>query len=144
MDNCLEVKDISISFGGLKAVDSFNITIKKGELVGLIGPNGAGKTTVFNIITGIYKQDKGSILINGIDITNKNTHERVNYGIARTFQNIRLFKKMTVLDNVKVAYNYRMSYNLFDSIFRTKRFQKEEEMLSKNFRENLNFLGLEI
>lgn len=143
MDNCLEVKDISISFGGLKAVDSFNITIKKGELVGLIGPNGAGKTTVFNIITGIYKQDKGSILINGIDITNKNTHERVNYGIARTFQNIRLFKKMTVLDNVKVAYNYRMSYNLFDSIFRTKRFQKEEEIVEQKALEKLKFLGLD-
>lgn len=143
MDNCLEVKYISISFGGLKAVDSFNITIKKGELVGLIGPNGAGKTTVFNIITGIYKQDKGSILINGIDITNKNTHERVNYGIARTFQNIRLFKKMTVLDNVKVAYNYRMSYNLFDSIFRTKRFQKEEEIVEQKALEKLKFLGLD-
>lgn len=103
MSTLLDVKDLSISFGGLHAVDDFNISIKKGQLYGLIGPNGAGKTTVFNLLTGVYKPDEGKILLDGVDITGKNTIEINKEGIARTFQNIRLFKDLSVLDNVKVG-----------------------------------------
>ena len=99
----LEVKNISISFGGLKAVDDFNITIEKGQLYGLIGPNGAGKTTIFNLLTGVYKPDCGRILLDGQDITGHKTAAINRAGIARTFQNIRLFKDLSVLDNVRAS-----------------------------------------
>ncbi|WP_443713431.1 ATP-binding cassette domain-containing protein, partial [Ruminococcus sp.] len=99
----LEVKNLGISFGGLRAVDEFSITIEKGQLYGLIGPNGAGKTTIFNMLTGVYKPTDGTIVLDGKNITGKSTAEINRAGIARTFQNIRLFKDMTVLDNVKVA-----------------------------------------
>nr|WP_330369837.1 ATP-binding cassette domain-containing protein [Butyrivibrio sp. FCS014] len=98
----LDVNNLSISFGGLRAVDNFNITIEKGELYGLIGPNGAGKTTVFNLLTGVYKPNEGIIRLDGDDITRKSTIEINHAGIARTFQNIRLFRNMSVIDNVKV------------------------------------------
>ena len=97
----LEVKNLSIQFGGLHAVDNFNIQINQGELYGLIGPNGAGKTTVFNLLTGVYKPTEGIIKLDGVDITGKNPIEVNKAGVARTFQNIRLIKDMTVLDNVK-------------------------------------------
>ena len=93
----LEVKNLGISFGGLRAVNEFDVTIEKGELYGLIGPNGAGKTTVFNLLTGVYKPDQGRVLLDGKDITGKKTIEISRFGIARTFQNIRLFSKMPVL-----------------------------------------------
>ena len=99
----LEVKNLSIAFGGLKAVDNFQISIDKGQLYGLIGPNGAGKTTVFNLLTGVYKPDAGSIELNGINVTGRKTTEINQSGIARTFQNIRLFKDLSVLDNVKAG-----------------------------------------
>ena len=99
----LEVKNLGISFGGLRAVDEFSITIEKGQLYGLIGPNGAGKTTIFNMLTGVYKPTDGTIVLDGKNITGKSTIEINREGIARTFQNIRLFKEMSVLDNVKVA-----------------------------------------
>ncbi len=99
----LEAKNLGISFGGLKAVDNFNLTIEKGELYGLIGPNGAGKTTVFNLLTGVYKPDLGTIHLDGRNITGKKTIEINQAGIARTFQNIRLFKELSVLDNVKAG-----------------------------------------
>ena len=99
----LEVKNLSISFGGLKAVDNFHINIEKGQLYGLIGPNGAGKTTIFNLLTGVYKPNAGSIVLDDVNITGKSTIEINQAGIARTFQNIRLFKDMPVLDNVKVG-----------------------------------------
>ena len=98
----LEVKNLGISFGGLRAVDGFNIKIEKGQLYGLIGPNGAGKTTIFNMLTGVYKPTDGLIELDGQNITGKKTIEINKAGIARTFQNIRLFKDLTVLDNVKV------------------------------------------
>ena len=98
----LEVKNLGISFGGLRAVDEFNISIEKGELYGLIGPNGAGKTTVFNMLTGVYKPSKGVITLDGENITGKSTRDINRAGIARTFQNIRLFSELSVLDNVKV------------------------------------------
>ena len=99
----LEVTNLSITFGGLRAVDNFNLTMEKGELYGLIGPNGAGKTTVFNLLTGVYKADEGLIKLDGLDITGHRTAEIDRDGIARTFQNIRLFKDLPVIDNVKVG-----------------------------------------
>ena len=101
----LDINGLSISFGGLHAVDDFNVTIEKGELYGLIGPNGAGKTTVFNLLTGVYKPTEGIIRLDGKDITGKSTIEINRAGIARTFQNIRLFKDMPVLDNVKAGFH---------------------------------------
>ena len=123
----LKTTDLGISFGGLRAVDDVNVEIKEGELVGLIGPNGAGKTTIFNLLTGVYKPTDGDISINQISINKKTTPQIVALGVARTFQNIRLFKELSVLDNVKLAFNNSMNYNTFEAIFRLPRFWKEEE-----------------
>lgn len=139
----LETKSLGISFGGLKAVNDVNIQIYKGELVGLIGPNGAGKTTIFNLITGIYKPTTGSYLLCGKRMNGFSTHQVVEAGIARTFQNIRLFKKMTVLDNVRVAFNKDMMANLVQSILRTPFFWKEEAETTQKARELLKLFGLE-
>ena len=115
----LQAKSLGIQFGGLKAVDDFNIEIGESELVGLIGPNGAGKTTVFNLITGVYKPTEGFLLFNGERMDGKKTHQIVKAGIARTFQNIRLFKKMTVIENIEAAMNDELTYGMFPMIFRT-------------------------
>lgn len=123
----LKTTDLGISFGGLRAVDDVNVEIKEGELVGLIGPNGAGKTTIFNLLTGVYKPTDGDISINQISINKKTTPQIVALGVARTFQNIRLFKELSVLDNVKLAFNNSMNYNTFEAIFRLSRFWKEEK-----------------
>ena len=123
----LEVKNLSISFGGLRAVDDFNITIEKGSLYGLIGPNGAGKTTVFNLLTGVYKPSEGIITLDGQNITGKKTIDINRAGIARTFQNIRLFKELTVLDNVKVGLHNQKKYNTIAGIFRLPKFHKVEK-----------------
>lgn len=114
----LEVKNLGISFGGLRAVDEFNVSIEKGELYGLIGPNGAGKTTVFNMLTGVYKPSKGVITLDGENITGKSTRDINRAGIARTFQNIRLFKEMSVLDNVKVGLHNHYKYSTAEGVFR--------------------------
>ena len=128
----LEVKNLGISFGGLRAVDEFSITIEKGQLYGLIGPNGAGKTTIFNMLTGVYKPTDGTIVLDGKNITGKSTAEINRAGIARTFQNIRLFKDMTVLDNVKVALHNNYKYSTFTGVFRLPRyFRLEKEMDAK-------------
>lgn len=125
----LEVKNLSISFGGLKAVDNFHIDIEKGQLYGLIGPNGAGKTTIFNLLTGVYKPNAGSIVLDGVNITGKSTIEINQDGIARTFQNIRLFKEMSVLDNVKAGLHNHHKYSTVEGIFRLPRYYKiEKEM----------------
>ena len=126
----LKTTDLGISFGGLRAVDEVNIEIKEGELVGLIGPNGAGKTTIFNLLTGVYKPTDGDISINQISINKKTTPQIVALGVARTFQNIRLFKELTVLDNVKMALNSSMKYNTFEAIFRLPRFWKEKKEIT--------------
>ena len=97
----LQTKHLGITFGGLRAVNDFNIEIYKGELVGLIGPNGAGKTTVFNMLTGVYEPTEGTVLLEGVPLNGKKTHQFVEAGVARTFQNIRLFGQMTVIENVK-------------------------------------------
>ena len=125
----LEVNNLSIQFGGLRAVDGFNMTIEKGQLYGLIGPNGAGKTTVFNLLTGVYKPTEGIIKLDGQDITGKSTIENNKAGIARTFQNIRLFKDMSVLDNVKAGLHNHHKYSTVEGIFRLPRYYKiEKEM----------------
>ena len=125
----LEVKNLSISFGGLKAVDNFHINIEKGQLYGLIGPNGARKTTIFNLLTGVYKPNAGSIVLDDVNITGKSTIEINQAGIARTFQNIRLFKDMSVLDNVKAGLHNHHKYSTVEGIFRLPRYFKiEKEM----------------
>lgn len=125
----LEVKNLSISFGGLKAVDNFHVGIEKGQLYGLIGPNGAGKTTIFNLLTGVYKPNAGSIVLDDNNITGKSTIEINQAGIARTFQNIRLFKDMSVLDNVKAGLHNHHKYSTVEGIFRLPRYYKiEKEM----------------
>ena len=138
----LKATDLSIVFGGLKAVSDFNIDIKEGDLYGLIGPNGAGKTTVFNLVTGIYKPTTGEVQLDGEVLNPYSPHVRVEKGIARTFQNIRLFKKLTVLENVKVAFHKNMSYNVFQAIFRTKKYWKEENQIHEKALEILEDLGL--
>ena len=139
----LEVSHLSIAFGGLRAVDNFNVSIEPGQLYGLIGPNGAGKTTVFNLLTGVYQPDEGIIKLDGQDITGHKTIEINKAGIARTFQNIRLFKKMTVLDNVRVAMHKNVKSTLFQAFFRTPAFWKEEEETTKKAMELLELFGLE-
>ena len=114
----LEVKNLGISFGGLRAVDGLDMTIEKGELYGLIGPNGAGKTTAFNMLTGVYKPTDGVIKLDGEDITGKSTIEINKAGIARTFQNIRLFSELSVLDNVKVGLHNHYKYSTIAGILR--------------------------
>ncbi len=129
----LDVQNLSIVFGGLKAVSDFNLTINEKEIVGLIGPNGAGKTTVFNMLTGVYTPTEGTISYLGEKIQGLKPYNITKKKIARTFQNIRLFSKLTVLDNVKVSFNYRINYSLFDSIFRTPKFRKTEaEIIEKS------------
>jgi branched-chain amino acid transport system ATP-binding protein len=128
----LDVNHLSIQFGGLRAVDGFSLKIEKGQLYGLIGPNGAGKTTVFNLLTGVYKPTEGIIRLDGEDITGKNTIDINKAGIARTFQNIRLFKEMPVLDNVKVGLHNHYTYSTLTGILRLpKYFRVEKEMNEK-------------
>ncbi len=139
----LKTEKLGISFGGLKAVDDFNIEIREGELVGLIGPNGAGKTTVFNLLTGVYVPTAGNITLMGKNINSKNIHQTVAAGIARTFQNIRLFKAMSVLDNVKIAFTKDVKYNFLDTVLRTPRFWKTEEELTEKALDCLRIVHLE-
>ena len=139
----LETKKLGISFGGLKAVNDFNIKIYQGELVGLIGPNGAGKTTVFNLLTGVYEPTEGTVLLNGVPLNGKKTHQFVAAGVARTFQNIRLFKQMTVIDNVRTAFTKDIKYNLFDATFRTGKFWRTENAITEKAMELLAICHLE-
>ena len=123
----LKTEDVSEVFGGLKAVADFNFYINRGELVGLIGPNGAGKTTIFNLITGVYVPTTGEITFDGKSIVGMKPYQITARGIARTFQNIRLFGELSVLDNVKIAYHCRVKYGLLETVFRAGRYFKEEE-----------------
>lgn len=127
----LEIKNLGISFGGLKAVDDFSVTIEKGQLYGLIGPNGAGKTTIFNLLTGVYKPGAGTISLDGENITGKKTVEINRHGIARTFQNIRLFKDLTVLDNVKTGLHNSCSYSTVTGILRLPKYYKAEKEMNE-------------
>ena len=139
----LDVKNLSISFGGLKAVDDFSITIEKGQLYGLIGPNGAGKTTIFNLLTGVYKPDGGRILLDGKDITGHKAIQINQAGIARTFQNIRLFKELSVLDNVKVGLNNHHKYSTLSGILRLPSYYKVEKEMDERAMELLKVFDLD-
>lgn len=127
----LEVSNLTIVFGGLHAVDDFSLNIEQGQLYGLIGPNGAGKTTVFNMLTGVYKPTSGKIVLDGEEITGKSTIEINRKGIARTFQNIRLFHNMSVLDNVKIGLSNQKKYSVTEGILRLPRYFKEEKEMDE-------------
>lgn len=139
----LEVKNLGISFGGLRAVNEFHLEIEKGCLYGLIGPNGAGKTTVFNLLTGVYKPNEGIILLDGENIVGKKTIDINKAGIARTFQNIRLFKDLTVLDNVKVGLHNHYKYSTLEGIFRLPKYYKTEKAMDEKAMELLAVFDLD-
>ena len=138
----LDVRNLGIDFGGLTAVDGFNITIGPTEISGLIGPNGAGKTTIFNLLTGVYQPTRGSVLINGIDIKGMPTHKVNKLGIARTFQNIRLFTDMTALDNVKVGMHNSIKCSFLASLLHLPSYHKAEKLANEKALELLDFMGL--
>ncbi|MCL5107628.1 MAG: ABC transporter ATP-binding protein [Chloroflexi bacterium] len=129
-------------FGGLKAVQDVSVAVREGELVGIIGPNGAGKTTVFNLVTGIYKPTAGDIKLNGESITKLKPFEVTQRGVARTFQNIRLFPELTVLDNVRIAYHRNVHYGLLSAMVRWPSFNREEEQLTEKALDFLDVFGL--
>ena len=138
----LDVRNLGIDFGGLTAVDSFNITIGPTEIAGLIGPNGAGKTTIFNLLTGVYQPTRGSVLVNGIDIKAMPVHKVNKLGIARTFQNIRLFTDMTALDNVKVGMHNEIKCSFLASLLRLPAYYRAEAAANMKAMELLDFMGL--
>ena len=139
----LTIDTLTHFFESLRAVHDFSVTIKHGELVGLIGPNGAGKTTVFNLVTGDYDPSAGSIVYDGAELAGLPSHEVIQMGIARTFQNIRLFSNLTVLDNVRIAYHPHAGYGLVDSVLRLRRFHGKEVEMTERAQEFLAIFGLE-
>ncbi len=140
--NLLEAQEISISFGGLKALDRCSITVKKGEIHSLIGPNGAGKTTLFNIITGIYKPDHGKVLFKGADITSLKPHEISSLGISRTFQNIELFPSLNPVENVMVGMHRKFRYGFLSAFFLRRSWREAEAKQRKKSEELLHLVGL--
>lgn len=138
----LDVRNLGIDFGGLTAVDGFNMTIGPTEISGLIGPNGAGKTTIFNLLTSVYQPTRGSILLNGIDTKGMNTAKVNRMGIARTFQNIRLFGDMTALENVKVGMHNSIKCSFISSVLRLPSYFKAEKAANEKAMELLDFMGL--
>lgn len=140
--NILELQGLTKKFGGLTAVGDINFKVKKDSITGLIGPNGAGKTTIFNLITGVYKVSEGKIIYNSSNITNKEPYQIADIGITRTFQNIRLFKKLSVYENVLTACHKNASYSLLDSILGTPKYRKEEKLLKQQANELLEIMGL--
>ena len=139
----LEVTQLGISFGGLRAVDDLSMSIEKGGLVGLIGPNGAGKTTAFNMLTGVYRPTDGGIRLDNQNLIGKKPHDICKLGVARTFQNIRLFQKLTVLDNVKVALHNQVTYNLFESMVHLGSYRKKEKEMDRRALEILKVFDLD-
>ncbi len=139
----LQITELTKYFGGLRAVSSFEKTIRQGELVGLIGPNGAGKTTVFNLITGIYTPTEGHIIFNGQEVTGHSPFTITQLGVGRTFQNIRLFNNLTVLDNVRIAYHPHAGYSMTDAILRRGRFFDKEQELTEKAQDFLAIFGLD-
>ena len=140
----LEIEKAKKKFGGLTAVSNFSLHLKKGELKGLIGPNGAGKTTVFNLITGLYKPDEGEILFKGVNITNETPDMRVNQGIGRTFQKMRMQKYTTVMDEIKVGFfrHIKQKYNFIDVMFQTSNYISEEKKIIEESIEIMDLLGI--
>ena len=139
----LETRHLGIEFGGLKAVDDFNLTIGKTEIAGLIGPNGAGKTTVFNLLTKVYEPTSGAVLINGKDLHGMSIVQASRLGIARTFQNIRLFDKMTVEENVRIGLHNQIKYNMFSGILRLPSYWKQEKQQHEKALELLSIFGMQ-
>lgn len=139
----LELDGCSISFGGLLAVSEVSLQLNEGELVGLIGPNGAGKTTLFNLITGVYRPTAGGIRFLGESVVGKKAYKITAQGIARTFQNIRLFRSMTVFDNIRTAFNLRLKHRIRHALLRGKKFVQEEEEIRKEVSELLRLFDLE-
>ena len=139
----LDMQDVSIVFGGLRAVSNVNLYIDEGELIGLIGPNGAGKTTAFNMITGVYTPTEGKIYFDGKPVNGKKSYQVTQMGVARTFQNIRLFSELSVLDNVKIAFNMHINYSLPQAIFRVKQYFSEEDTVTREALELLKLFHLD-
>ena len=139
----LEVTSLGISFGGLRAVDELSMKIEKGGLVGLIGPNGAGKTTAFNMLTGVYRPTDGGIRLDGQNLIGKKPHEICKMGVARTFQNIRLFSELSVLDNVKTGLHNQITYSFAESMFHLGSYRKKEKQMDEKAMELLSVFGLE-
>lgn len=139
----LEVTNLGIAFGGLQAVSQLDMKIEKGHLYGLIGPNGAGKTTVFNMLTGVYKPTEGDIILDGKNITGKSPEKICKTGIARTFQNIRLFDKLTVLDNVKVGLHNQIEYGVLTGVLRLPSYFCKEKAMDERAMELLKIFHLE-
>jgi branched-chain amino acid transport system ATP-binding protein len=139
----LETHHLGIDFGGLTAVNEFNLTIGRTEITGLIGPNGAGKTTVFNLLTNVYKPTRGTVLLDGVSTAGKSTSQLCRMGIARTFQNIRLFKDMTVIENVLVGLHHEMDYTLTEALFRLPRYWKGERIARNRALELLSIFKME-
>ena len=140
--NVLELTNLTKRFGGLVAVDNVSLHIKRGEIFSLIGPNGAGKTTLFNNVTGLFAPSSGKVVFDGRDITGFKPHQVARYGIARTFQNIRLFYYMSCLDNVRVGRHVRMKARVWDSLFKTRTERQEEERVTDEGMELLRFVGI--
>ena len=138
----LECQHLGIDFGGLTAVNDFNLTVGQTEIAGLIGPNGAGKTTVFNLLTNVYQPTRGSILIDGMPTAGKKTYQVNRMGVARTFQNIRLFKELSVIDNIKVGLHESMKYNLASSLLRMPNYWKEEKQCTERALELLDIFHM--
>jgi branched-chain amino acid transport system ATP-binding protein len=138
----LKATKLSKVFGGLKAVSNFDVTIEKGELIGLIGPNGAGKTTAFNLLTGVYEPTTGEIEFDGKSMIGLKPYQITQHGLARTFQNIRLFAELSVLDNVKIAYHFHVKYGILESVLRMGRYHKEEAEIEKKAIELLKIFKL--
>lgn len=142
-NSILEINDLSVHFGGLKAIASVNIAINEGGLIGLIGPNGAGKTTLFNAVTGLCRPTGGHIFFNNKDVVKKPAHYISRQGLARTFQNIRLFKSLTSLENLHIAYHQNLNYSIFSGIIKTKSFSQGERAAMDKAEEILSIVGLE-
>lgn len=138
----LQIEHLTHYFGGLRAVQEFNLELQPGELAAIIGPNGAGKTTVFNLITGVYRPTQGKIVFKGHHLVGRPTHETISRGIARTFQNIRLFKELSVLDNVRIAHYTGIGYKPWDALLRLPRFLQEETRIRREALELLDIFGL--
>lgn len=143
MAELLKVDNVSMVFGGLRAVSNLSMHIDQGELIGLIGPNGAGKTTAFNMITGVYTPTEGKVYFNGQQSSGKKSYQVTQMGMARTFQNIRLFSELSVIDNVKIAYNMHVTYNLADAIVRDGKYLSEEEFITQKALDLLKIFHLE-
>lgn len=143
MAELLKVDNVSMVFGGLRAVSNLSVHIDEGELIGLIGPNGAGKTTAFNMITGVYTPTEGKVYFNGQQSSGKKSYQVTQMGMARTFQNIRLFSELSVIDNVKIAYNMHVTYNLADAIVRDGKYLSEEEYITQKALDLLKIFHLE-